>query len=114
VESTVNATAVIDWVLSEKVFLSVEELMALLLEVRKYFKEATTTKCLLALPAAGAHTVSTFSVGANYDLLDAAPTLPLRTLNIILNGSTSVTGILDSGARLVIIHQDVLERLGPL
>jgi len=86
VESTVNATAVIDWVLSEKVFLSVEELMALLLEVRKYFKEATTTKCLLALPAAGAHTVSTFSVGANYDLLDAAPTLPLRTLNIILMG----------------------------
>ena len=36
VESTINATTVIDWVLSEKVFLSVEELLALPPEVRKY------------------------------------------------------------------------------
>jgi len=95
VESTINATTVINWVLSEKVFLSVKELLALLLEVRKYFKEATTTKHLLALPTAGAHTVLTFSVGATRNLLEAAPTLPLRTLNVILNGSTAVTGILD-------------------
>ena len=55
-------------VLSEKVFLSVEELLVLLLEVRKYFKEATTTKHLLALPAAGANTVLTFSVRVNCNL----------------------------------------------
>jgi len=113
VESTVNVTTVINHVLSKKVFLLVEELLALLLWVRKYFKEATTTKPLLALPAAArAHTSSTFSVGVNHNLLEAAPTLPLRTLNIILNGSTSVTGILDSGCQVVIIHQDVWERLG--
>jgi len=81
--------------------------------VRKYFKEATTTKCLLALPtAARAHTVLTFSIGATCHLLEVAPTLPLRTLNIILNGSTMVTGILESGCQVVIIHRDIWERLG--
>jgi len=113
VESTIKATTVIDRVLSEKVFLSVKELLALSLEVRKYFKEATTTKCLLALPtAAGTHTVLTFSVGATHDLLEAAPTLPLRTLDVILNGSTAVIGILDSRCQVVIIRRDVWEKLG--
>ena len=44
VESKVDATAVINWVLTKKVFLSVEEFLALSPEVRKYYKEATTTK----------------------------------------------------------------------
>ena len=44
VESNVDATVVINWVLTEKVFLLVKELLALSPEVRKYFKEATTTK----------------------------------------------------------------------
>src|SRR5882724_133130 len=75
VESTINAMTVINRVLSEKVFLSVDELLDLLLEVRKYFEEATTTKHLLALhTAAGAHTVLTFSIGATCELLEAAPT----------------------------------------
>src|SRR5882724_5425416 len=54
----------------------------------------------------------TFSVGVTCDLLEAAPTLPLRTLDIILNGSTAVMGILDSGCQVVIICQDIWERLG--
>jgi len=103
-----DAVAVITQILSEQVFLSVEELLALSPEVRKYFKEATTTKHLLALPMAAAHMVSTFSVGA----VQAAPTLPLRTLDVILNGTTSVMGILDSGCQVVIICWDVWERLG--
>jgi len=115
VESTVNAMTVIDWILSEKVCHLVKELLALLPEVMKYFKEATTKKCLLALPtAAGAHTVLTFSIGATHDLLEAAPTLPLRTLDIILNGSTAVTGILDSGCQVVIIHWTFGKDWGPL
>src|SRR5882724_731162 len=113
VESTIKAMTVINRVLSEKVVLSVKELLALSLEVRKYFKEATTTKCLPALPtAARTHTVLTFSVGATCNLLEAAPTLPLRPLDVILNGSTMVTGILDSGCQVVIIHRDVWEKLG--
>ena len=94
-------------------FLLVEELLALSLDVRKYFKEVTTTKHLLALPtAAGVHTILTFSLGVTCDLLEAAPTLPLRTLDVILNGSTVVMGILDSGCQVAISHWDIWERLG--
>ena len=107
-----DAAAVITRVLSEKVHLTIEELLALAPEVRKYFKEATTTKRLPALPTAEAHTVSTYSLGAGQDLLEAEPTLPLRTLNVILDGTVSVTGILDSGCQVVIICRDIWEKLG--
>ena len=103
VESTMDTSAIINQVLSEKVFLSVKELLALSLEVRKYFKETTTTKQLLALPTAESHIISTFSLRADQELWEAAPTLPLRTLDVLLNGTTSATGILDSGCQVVII-----------
>ena len=45
-------------------------------------------------------------------MLEAEPVLPLRTLDMILDGTTSVTGILDSGCQVVIIYRDVWERLG--
>src|SRR5882724_12340450 len=73
IESKVNASSVINWVLSEKVYLSVEELLALAPEVRKHFKESMTTKKLLALPseaqATAAHMVSTFSMGMDHECL---------------------------------------------
>ena len=103
VESTVDTAAVITRVLSEKVHLTIKELLALTPEVRKYFKETMTTKRLPALPAAEPHTVSTYSLGAGQDLLEAEPTLPLRTLDVILDGMVSVTSILDSGCQVVII-----------
>ena len=99
-----DAAAIITRALSEKVHLTVEELLALTPEVRKYFKETMTTKRLPALPAAEAHTVSTYSLGAGQDLLEVEPTLPLRTLDVILDRSVSVTGILDSGCQVVIIR----------
>jgi len=46
IESKVNASSVVNWVLSEKVYFSVEELLALPPEVRRHFKETTTTKKL--------------------------------------------------------------------
>ena len=98
-----DTAAIISRVLSEKVHLTVEELLALAPEVRKYFKETMTTKRLPALPAAEAHMVSTYSLGAGQDLLEAEPPLPLRTLDVILDGKISVTGILDSGCQVVII-----------
>ena len=111
VESNVDTTAVINQVLAEKVFLLVKELLALSPKVRKYFKEATTTKRLPALPTAGTHTVSTFSLGADQELHKAVPTLPLRIIDVILNGTTPVTGILDSGCQVVIIRRDIWEKL---
>ena len=107
-----DTAAIITRILSEKVHLTVKELLALAPEVRKYFKETTTTKRLPALPTAEAHTVSTYSLGAGRDLLEAEPTLPLRTLDVILDGTVSVTGILDSSCQVVIIRRDVWEKLG--
>ena len=69
-------------------------------------------KRLLALPTAEAHTISTFSFRADHDLLEAAPTLPLRTLDVVLDGTTVVTGILDSSCQVVIIRRDIWEKLG--
>ena len=99
-----DTAAIITCVLSEKVHLTVEELLALAQEVRKYFKETMTTKRLPALPTAKAHTVSTYSLGAGQDLLEAEPTLPLRTLDVILDGTVSVTSILDSSCQVVVIR----------
>src|SRR5882724_2761693 len=71
IESKVNASSVVNQVLSKKVYLLVEELLALAPEVRRHFKESTTTKKLPALPAeaqaAAAHTVSTFSMGMEHE-----------------------------------------------
>ena len=111
VKLSIDTALVISRVLLEKVFLSVEELLALLPVVRKYFKEATTMRCFPVPPIAETHTVSTFSLRMDPELLEAEPTLPLRTLNAVLNGTTSVMGILNSGCQVVIICQDVWEWL---
>src|SRR5882724_2421886 len=78
IKSKVNASNVISQVLSEKVCLSVKELLALAPEVRWHFKEATTTKRLLALPAEAhskaAHTVATFSMDMHHKQYLAEPT----------------------------------------
>jgi len=49
IESKVNVSSVVNQVLSKKVYLSVEELLALAPKVRRHFKESTTMKKLLAL-----------------------------------------------------------------
>src|SRR5882724_2074870 len=116
IESKVNVSSIINWVLSEKVYLSVEELLALAPEVRRHFKESMTTKKLPALPteaqAAAAHTVSTFSMGMEHERLAAKPALPLQTIEVTLNGIIMVTGIIDSDCQVVIIRSDVWEKLG--
>src|SRR5882672_181426 len=114
VESNVNAAAVISRVLSENVHLSVEELLALAPEVRKHFKETMTTKRLPALPveAMAAHTVSSYSMDVNHKQLSAKSTLPLRMIEVTLDSAITVTGIIDSGCKVVIIRRDIWERLG--
>src|SRR5882724_1670430 len=115
IESKVNVSSVVNRVLSEKVYPLVEELLALAPEVRKHFKESTTTKKLPALPAeaqaTAAHTVSTFSMGMDHERLVAKPALPLRTVEVTLAGTITVTGIIDSGCQVVIICRDVWEKL---
>src|SRR5882672_729103 len=114
VESNVDVAAVINRVLSENVHLSVEELLALAPEVRRHFKETTTTKRLPALPveAMAAHTVSCYLMDVNHEQLSAESTLPLWTIEVTLDSAITVTGIIDSGCQVIIIRRDILERLG--
>src|SRR5882724_3964501 len=70
-QRSMHHLSVVNRVLSEKVYLLVEELLALAPEVRRHFKECTTTKKLPAPPAeaqaTAAHTVSTFSMGMEHE-----------------------------------------------
>jgi len=116
IESKVNASDVIGWILSEKVCLSVEELLALAPEVRRHFKEATTMKRLPALPAEAqskaAHHVATFSMDKHHKHFSAEPALPLWMIEVTLDHTVMVTGIINSGFQVIIIHKDIWERLG--
>jgi len=110
VESTVDATAVITWILSEQVFLLVKETSGPLYRSEKILQGGYNHQMSPGSTNGAAHMVSTISVGA----VQAAPALPLRTLDMILNGTTSVTGIVDSDCQVVIICWDVWEGWGPL
>src|SRR5882724_1375062 len=116
IESKVNALDVIGQILSEKVCLSVEELLASAPEVRRHFKEATTMKRLPAFPAEAqskvAHHIATFSMDKHHEHFSAKPALPLRTIEVTLDHMVMVTGIIDSGCQAVIIYKDIWERLG--
>src|SRR5882724_11335245 len=116
IESNVNASSIINWALSEKVYLLVEELLALAPVVRRHFKELTTMKKLLALPAeaqaVAAHMVSTFSMDMDHEHLVAEPALPLQMIEVTLDGTITVMGIIDSGCQVVIIHSNVWGKLG--
>ena len=115
IELNVNASSVISQVLSEKIYLSVKELLALASEVRRHFKETTTMDKLLALPveaqAAAAHLVSPYLMDKDYEHLVAEPELPLWMIEVTLDGTITVTGIINSGCQVVIIHSNIWERL---
>jgi len=40
------------------------------------------------------------------------PTLPLCVIEVTLDHTVTVTGIIDSGCQVIIIHKDIWERLG--
>src|SRR5882724_8178029 len=75
-----------------------------------------TTKKLLALPAeaqaATAHMISTFSMGMEHKRLAAEPALPLQMIEVTLDGTITVMGIIDRGCQVVIIHSNVWGKLG--
>jgi len=115
-KSNVDASDVISQVLSEKVCLSVEELLALAPKVRRHFKENMTMKKLPALPveaqSKAVHMVATFSMDKHHAHYLAELTLPLRTIEVTLDHMVMVTGIIDSGCQVIINCKDIWERLG--
>ena len=116
IESNVNASSVVSQVLSEKVYLSVEQLLALAPEVRRHFKETMTMKKLPALPAeaqaVAAHMVSTYSMDMDHEHLVAKLALPLQMIEVTLYGTITVMGIIDSSCQVIIIHSDIWANSG--
>ena len=113
VEASVKLATVINRALQEKVYITVEELLALAPEVRKYFKETTTTRKVPTGGSVDTHMVLAFSVAqAEEPFMEVEQSLPLRTLTCKLNDALDVTGILDGGCQVVIIRQDIWECLG--
>jgi len=118
IKSKVNVSDVISQVLFQKVCLSVKELLALAPKVSRHLTEATTTKRLLALPAEAhskvANTVTTFSMDMHQKHYLAELALPLWMIEVTLDHMVMVTGIINSGCQVIIIHKDIWERLGTL
>src|SRR5882724_6538902 len=75
-----------------------------------------TIKRLLALPAESqskaAHMVSTFLMDVEHGHYLAELTLPLWMIEVTLDGTIMVTGIIYSGCQVIIIVKDIWERLG--
>lgn len=113
IEAGINPTEIIKRSLSEKVELSIEELLALCPDVRKFYKEATTTKRIATAPTVEANMVSAFfNAPEDDEMVEGAHSLALRTLEVSLNGVTNATCILDSGCQVIIIRQDIWKKLG--
>jgi len=91
-------------------------LLALVPEVRRHFKESITMKKLPALPAEAqamaAHTVSTYSMDMDHKCLVAKPALPLQMIDVTLDSTITVMGIIDSSCQVIIIFSDIWEKLG--
>jgi len=93
----------------------VKEILALAPEVRRHFKETTIAKRLPALPSEAqtmaAHMVSTYSLDVNQEHHLAELTLPLWMIEVTLDCTIMVIGIIDSSCQVMIIHRDIWERL---
>ena len=55
--------------------------------------------------------VSTFSMGMDHEHLVAKPALPLWKIEVTLDRTITVTGIIDSGCQVFIIYRNVWEKL---
>jgi len=73
-------------------------------------------KRLPALPveahSKAAHHVTTFLMDKHHKHFSAELALPLRMIEVTLDHMVIVTGIIDSGCQVIIIHKVIWERLG--
>jgi len=99
-KASVSSDNVVQKILSQQVSLLVAEAIALCPEVRKFFKEGTTTCCIpTSDSSAQMGMVLAFysALEEEEDLVKGVHSLPLRTLQVSLNKEITVTAIIDSG-----------------
>jgi hypothetical protein len=97
---------VVQKILSQQVSLTVAEAIVLCPEVRKFFKEGTTTRRIPTTDApAQANMVSTFYLAPDdeEELVKGAHSLPLHTLQVSLNEEITATAIINSGCQIIIM-----------
>jgi hypothetical protein len=114
-EAGVSSNNVVQKILSQQVSLTVAEAIALCPEVRKFFKEGTTTRRIPTVDApTQANMVSTFYLAPDEEeeLVEGAHSLPLRTLQVSLNEEITAMAIIDSGCQIIIMRLDIWEKLG--
>ena len=62
-----------------------------------------------------AHHVTTFSMDKHHEHFSAEPAMPLQMIEVTLDHTVMVTGIIDSSFQvIIIIHKDIWESLGML
>ena len=116
IEDVRIAKAVLDRALEAPVTLSQRELLALSPDIRKQIKDMTTTR---RSAVSGAPNVTNLVSSLTCDnprcgetIIVGAPSLPLRSLSVKLDGRIEVEGVLDQGAQIVAIRKDVWKQLG--
>jgi len=120
VESEEAHKKVYEKILEQTVVMTIEECIATMPTVRKYFKDATTCRRVLTEEDKGVGLVEIQPTGtvSNYalavedqTLLEAKHSLPLRCLELTLNDSVKTEGILDTGCQVILMRKDVWSQL---
>jgi hypothetical protein len=120
VESEEAHKKVYEKILEQTVVLTVEECIATMPVVRKYFKDAITGKRVPTEEEKAAGLVevseptvcSTFSVGIEPKVeFEAKPSLALRCIEIMLNESVRADGIIDCGCQVILMRKEIWTKL---
>ncbi|HEV7738165.1 MAG TPA: retropepsin-like aspartic protease [Chlamydiales bacterium] len=121
VESDEAHKKVYDKILEQTVILTVEECIATMPTVRRYFKDAITGRRVSTEEekAAGMVEVGESELASGYHMtvesgpvnFEAKPSLPLRCIEIWLNDVVKVDAILDTGCQVILMRKDVWARL---
>lgn len=113
-EDQVKPSDVLGQILGQTVVLSVEELLALCPNIHRYFKDMTTTKRVGVENKEASAKMATLNMTATCsneddpnDGLDAVPTMPLRLIDIMINDTLLVSGVLDSGCQIIVMRKDI-------
>ena len=118
VESEESHKKVYEKILEQNVVLTVEECIATMPTVRRYFKDAITGK---RVPTEEDKTTGLVEVRdplSSYAMaidppaaFEAEHSLPLRCVEIFLNNMVKVDGIIDSGCQVILMRKDIWEQL---
>ena len=121
VESEESHKKVYEKILEQNVILTVEECIATMPTVRRYFKDAITGKRVPTEEEKATGLVEVIDPISSYAMTIDPPTngstfearhsLPLRCVEIYINDTIKANGIIDSGCQVILMRKDVWTKL---